>query len=94
VSRSLIPVLTPHSSLRLDQAEDEFSWRTGSVNGSRRASREVPYARRSKSLEVLIPVLYLKGISTGDFEEALAATALPRGNQIRSRRSHALSRPS
>jgi len=32
-----------------------------------------PYARRSKSLEVLIPVLYLKGISTGDFEEALAA---------------------
>src|SRR5438105_5045953 len=32
-----------------------------------------PYARRSKSLELLIPVLYLKGISSGDFEEALAA---------------------
>jgi len=32
-----------------------------------------PYARRSKSLEVLIPILYLKGISTGDFEQALAA---------------------
>jgi len=32
-----------------------------------------PYARRSKILEVLIPILYLKGISTGDFEEALAA---------------------
>ena len=32
-----------------------------------------PYARRSKSLEVLIPILYLKGISTGDFEEALGA---------------------
>jgi transposase-like protein len=32
-----------------------------------------PYARRTKSLEVLIPVLYLKGVSTGDFEEALAA---------------------
>jgi len=31
------------------------------------------YARRSQSLEVLIPILYLKGISTGDFEEALAA---------------------
>src|SRR5690349_23674016 len=29
-----------------------------------------PYARRSKSLEVLIPILYLKGISTGGFEEA------------------------
>src|SRR4030088_1842024 len=32
-----------------------------------------PYARRSKSLEVLIPILYLKGISTGDFEAALIA---------------------
>jgi transposase-like protein len=32
-----------------------------------------PYARRSKSLEVLIPLLYLKGVSTGDFEEALVA---------------------
>lgn len=32
-----------------------------------------PYARRSRSLEVLIPILYLKGVSTGDFEEALSA---------------------
>ncbi len=32
-----------------------------------------PYARRSKSLDVLVPMLYLKGVSTGDFEEALAA---------------------
>ena len=32
-----------------------------------------PYARRSKSLEVLMPILYLKGVSTGDFEEALIA---------------------
>jgi putative transposase len=32
-----------------------------------------PYARRSRSLEVLIPILYLKGLSTGDFEGALAA---------------------
>jgi len=31
------------------------------------------YARRTKSLEALIPILYLKGVSTGDFEEALAA---------------------
>jgi Transposase, Mutator family len=35
------------------------------------------YARRSKSLEVLIPVLYLKGISTGDFAEALSALLGP-----------------
>jgi hypothetical protein len=32
-----------------------------------------PSARRSKSLEVRIPILYLKGVSTGEFEEALAA---------------------
>jgi len=32
-----------------------------------------PYARRSKSLDTLIPILYLKGASTGDFGEALAA---------------------
>jgi putative transposase len=31
------------------------------------------YARRSPSIEVLIPVLYLKGISTNDFGEALEA---------------------
>src|SRR2546423_8601208 len=29
MSRSLIPVLTPHGSLRLDQAEDEFSLEDG-----------------------------------------------------------------
>jgi hypothetical protein len=32
-----------------------------------------PYARYSRSLEVLIPILYLKGIATDDFEEVLAA---------------------
>jgi putative transposase len=32
-----------------------------------------PYLRRSKSIETLLPLLYLKGISTGDFSEALAA---------------------
>ncbi len=32
-----------------------------------------PYLRRSKSIEELIPWLYLKGISTGDFQEALQA---------------------
>jgi transposase-like protein len=32
-----------------------------------------PYLRRTKSIETLLPWLYLKGISTGDFNEALAA---------------------
>ena len=30
-------------------------------------------ARRTKSLDALLPVLYLRGVSTGDFQEALAA---------------------
>lgn len=32
-----------------------------------------PYLRRTKSIEELIPWLYLKGISTGDYSEALAS---------------------
>jgi len=32
-----------------------------------------PYLRRTKSMEELLPWLYLKGLSTGDFQEALAA---------------------
>ncbi len=31
-----------------------------------------PYLRRVPSIDALIPALYLKGISTGDFTEALA----------------------
>src|ERR1700704_3774230 len=30
------------------------------------------WARRTKSLDALLPVLYLRGVSTGDFQEALA----------------------
>ena len=49
--------------------------RRGGHGGEIRFSSAIlpPYARRSKSLEVLIPILYLKGVSTGDFEEALIA---------------------
>ena len=32
-----------------------------------------PYLRKTRSMEDLIPWLYLKGVSTGDFSEALAA---------------------
>jgi len=31
------------------------------------------WARRTKSLDTLLPILYLRGVSTGDFQEALAA---------------------
>ena len=36
-----------------------------------------PYLRKTKSLEELIPWLYLKGVSTGDFSDALAALVGP-----------------
>ena len=37
----------------------------------------LPYLRKAKSIEELLPWLYLKGISTGDFQEALAALLGP-----------------
>jgi transposase-like protein len=36
-----------------------------------------PYLRRARSVEELLPWLYVKGISTGDFAEALAALLGP-----------------
>jgi transposase-like protein len=48
----------------------------GGANGERiRFSSTLlpPYARRTKSLDALLPILYLRGISTGDMQEALAA---------------------
>ena len=32
-----------------------------------------PYLKRAKSIEALLPWLYLKGISTGDYQEALSS---------------------
>ncbi|HEY8501191.1 MAG TPA: IS256 family transposase [Solirubrobacterales bacterium] len=47
------------------------------AEGERRlrfTSRILPrWARRTRSLDALLPVLYLRGVSTGDFQEALAA---------------------
>lgn len=45
-----------------------------------------PYLRRTQSLEELIPWLYLKGISTGEFSEALAALLGPGAPDCRPRR--------
>jgi putative transposase len=41
------------------------------------ASMLPPYMRRSRSVEALLPWLYLKGVSTGDFSEALEALLGP-----------------
>jgi putative transposase len=41
-----------------------------------------PYLRKTKGIEELIPWLYLKGISTGDFSEALAAILGPQAKGL------------
>src|SRR5262245_24772658 len=41
-----------------------------------------PYLRKTKSIEELIPWLYLKGVSTGDFSEALAALLGPQAKGL------------
>ncbi len=54
-------------------------------NGQRRRfSSQIlpPYLRRTRSIDELIPWLYLKGISTGDFSEALAALLGPQASGL------------
>ena len=41
-----------------------------------------PYLRRTKNIEDLLPVLYLKGISTGDFGDALTAIVGPEATGV------------
>lgn len=48
-----------------------------------------PYLKRTKSMEELIPWLYLKGISTGGFQEALAALV---GDQAKGLSANTISR--
>ncbi len=46
----------------------------GSSEPARFSSAILPrWARRTRSLDALLPVLYLRGVSTGDFGEALSA---------------------
>src|SRR5262249_50256526 len=40
------------------------------------------YLRKTRSIEELIPWLYLKGVSTGDFSEALAALLGPQAKGL------------
>jgi transposase-like protein len=47
---------------------------SGEADRVRFASSILPkWARRTRSLDALLPVLYLRGVSTGDFQEALSA---------------------
>ena len=56
-----VPVSMPRARDRSDEGE-RF-----------RSSLVPPYVRRSKSVDAVLPWLYLKGVSTGNMREALAA---------------------
>lgn len=43
------------------------------ASGSRSPRQFCRCGRRTKSLDALLPALYLRGISTGDFQDALGA---------------------
>ncbi len=67
VQTEIGPVAVRRPRVRDRQAEDA---------GSRfrfTSSILPPYRRRARSVEELLPWLYLKGIPTGDFDDALAA---------------------
>ena len=71
-------IVTPVGALQVRAPRVEDRRRDGQGHKFRFTSKILPpYLRRTKSIEELIPWLYLKGISTGDFTEALAALLGP-----------------
>jgi len=59
-------------AVKMPRVRDRAGW------GIRFGSKILPpYLRRTRSIEELLPWLYLKGVSTGDFSEALAALVGP-----------------
>ena len=64
--------------------------RDRSGNGIRFTSSLLPpYLKRTRSIEAFLPWLYLKGVSTGDFQEALAALV---GDQAKGLSANTISR--
>jgi putative transposase len=59
-----VPVKMPRVRDRDSEAHDKIDFRSSLVP---------KYVRRTKSLEALLPWLYLKGVSSGNFQEALSA---------------------
>jgi len=71
-------IVTPVGAIKVRAPRVEDRRRDGQGRKFRFTSKILPpYLRRTKSIEELIPWLYLKGISTGDFTEALAALLGP-----------------
>ncbi len=65
-------IQTPMGSMAIQQPRVR-DHRQGEEREVFQSSILPPYLRRTKSIEDLLPWLYLKGISTGDFGEALQA---------------------
>jgi putative transposase len=76
-------VLTGAGALRFKQPRAVDRREVGSEDRARFTSSVLPpYLRRSKNIDDLIPWLYLRGISTGDFSEALQALVGPQAKGL------------
>ena len=64
-------------SVQIPRVRDREGAREGGKPVRFQSSLVPPYMKRTKNLEELLPCLYLKGISTGDFSEALSALLGP-----------------
>jgi putative transposase len=67
-------VMTGVGAVEVRRAKVRDRGDVGTADKIRFTSAILPkWARRTKSLDALLPILYLRGISTGDFQEALTA---------------------
>ena len=67
-------IQTGIGSVAIRRAKVRDRGKVGAAEKIRFTSSILPkWARRTKSLDALLPILYLRGISTGDFQEALSA---------------------
>ena len=73
-------------SVRVPRVRDRGSGQESEEIIRFRSGLVPPYLRRSKSLEELLPLLYLKGISTGDFTDALSALLGPNAPGLSAKR--------
>ena len=73
--------MIPHARSRRGIRPVEVSKPKARGRGATRADERIHYsssilpkwARRTKSLDILLPALYLRGVSTGDFQDVLTA---------------------
>ena len=68
------PIQTGIGSVPVSRVRIRDRGATGEADRVRFSSSILPkWSRRTRSLDALLPILYLRGVSTGDFQEALAA---------------------